>query len=80
MVFDLGIGMILEFFQSEGKIPVKREELKIRERGSEILGAVLLSMREEILSGPEAVSVNRNTRNETANFVWVAEKTWRVVL
>ena len=25
--------MILDFFQSEGKIPVEREELKIRERG-----------------------------------------------
>ena len=38
-------------------MPVEREELKIRERGSEILGAVLLSMIEEILSGPEAVSI-----------------------
>ena len=22
--------------------------------------------------------VNRNTRNETANFIWVTEKSWRV--
>ena len=36
-VFDLKIGAILEFFQSEGKIPVERKELKIRERGGEIL-------------------------------------------
>ena len=46
----------MEFFQSEGNIPVESEELKIIERGSEILGAVLWSMIEEILSGPEAVS------------------------
>lgn len=31
----------LEFFQSEGKIPVDRQGLKIRERESEIVGAVL---------------------------------------
>ena len=37
VIFDLGIGTILEFVQSEGKVPVEREELKIRERGSEIL-------------------------------------------
>ena len=69
----------MEFFQSEGNIPVEREELKIRERGSEILRAVLWSMIEEIPSGSEAV-FPRNTRNETANFIWVTEKSWRVVL
>ena len=53
----MGIGTILEFFQSEGNIPVEREELKIIERGSEILGAVLWSMIEEIPSGSEAVSI-----------------------
>ena len=52
----MGIGTILEFFQSEGNIPVEREELKIRERGGEILGAVLWSVIEVILSGPEAMS------------------------
>ena len=50
----MGIGTI---FQSEGKILVEKEELKIREIGSEILGAVLWSVIEEILSGPEAVSI-----------------------
>ena len=30
------------------KIPVEREELKIRERGSELLGTVLWSVIEEI--------------------------------
>ena len=53
----MGTCTILEFFQSEGKIVDEREELKIRERGSEILGAVLWSMIEEIPSGPEAVSI-----------------------
>ena len=53
----MGISTILEFVQSEGRIPVEREELKIRERGSEILGVVLHSMIEEILSGSEAVSI-----------------------
>ena len=53
----MGIGTILEFFQSEGNIPVEREELKIIERGSEILGAVLWTMIEEILSRPQAVSI-----------------------
>ena len=38
-------------------MPVEREELKIRERRSEILAAVLWSMIEEKLSGPEAVSI-----------------------
>ena len=52
----MGIGTILEVFQSEGKIPVESELLKIRKRGSEILGAVLLSIIEEKLSGPEVVS------------------------
>ena len=37
-------------------MPVEREELKISERGSEILGSVLWSMIEEIPSGPETVS------------------------
>ena len=40
--------MIFEFFESEVKIPVEREELKIRERGSELLGASLWSIIEEI--------------------------------
>ena len=53
----MGISTILEFVQSEGRIPVEREELKIRERGSEILGVVLHSMIEEILSGSESVSI-----------------------
>ena len=56
-VFDFGIGTILEFFQSEGNIPVEREDLKIRGKGSKILGPVLWSVIEEILSGPEAVSI-----------------------
>ena len=33
--------MILEFFQSEKKVSVEREELKIRKRRCEIAGAVL---------------------------------------
>ena len=53
----MGIGTILKFFQSEGKISVEREELIIRERGSEILGAVLWSIIEEVPSGPETVSI-----------------------
>ena len=65
----MGIGTILEFFQSEGKILVEKEELKIRERGSEILGAVLWSVIEEIVRTRS--SVNRNTRNETVDFIWV---------
>ena len=49
--------MILEFCQSKGNVPVEREELKIMEKRSEILGAVLWNMIEEMLSGPEAVSI-----------------------
>ena len=69
---------MLEIFQSEGNIPVEREELKIIERGSEILGAVLWSMIEEIPSGLEAVSIR--IRDETADIIWVTEKIWRVVM
>ena len=47
----------MEFFQSEEKIPVDREELKIRRKGSEILGAVSWSTIEEIPSAPKAVSI-----------------------
>ena len=54
---NLGIGTIFEHLQSQGKIPVEREELKIGEKESEILGALLWSMIEEIPSGPEAVSI-----------------------
>ena len=65
----MGIGTILEFFQSEGKILLEKEKLKIRERGSEILGAVLWCVIEEIVRTRS--SVNRNTRNETVDFIWV---------
>ena len=57
VVFDLGISTMLEFFQSEVKMAVERKELKIRERRSEIIGAVLWNMIEEMPSGLEAVSI-----------------------
>ena len=38
-------------------MPVEREKLKISERGSKILGAVLWSTVEEISSKPEVVSI-----------------------
>ena len=44
----MGMGMIFDFFESEVKISVEREELKIRERGSELLGALLWSIIEVI--------------------------------
>ena len=36
----LGIGIIVDDFQSEGRAPVEREELKMMERGAEIERAV----------------------------------------
>ena len=36
----MGIGVIVEDFQSEGRAPVEREELKMIERGAEIERAV----------------------------------------
>ena len=50
------MGTMVEFFHSEGRTPVEREELKIRERGSEIDWAVALSMLAEMASGPAEVS------------------------
>ena len=55
--FDFSKGTMLKFFQFEWKLPVEREELNIKERGREILEAVLRSIIEEIPSGPGAVSV-----------------------
>ena len=50
------MGMIKEFFQSDGKTPVEIEELKIIERGKEIVEAVDFSIQAVILSGPGEVS------------------------
>ena len=52
------------------------EELKIRERGSR--RCVVKHDRGDTVRTRS--SVNRNTRNETANFVWVADEIRRVVL
>ena len=39
---DLGIGTTNEFFQSDGKVLVDNEDLKMRESGREIEKAVLM--------------------------------------
>ena len=52
----MGIGETCEIFQSEGITAVHREELKIRESGTDTEEAVLISILAVILSGPEEVS------------------------
>ena len=50
----MGIGTALEFFQSEGKMPVEIDKLKMRVRGAAIEKAERLSIRAEMPSGPMA--------------------------
>ena len=73
----MGIGYDIGAFQSEWKIAVESEELKIRQRGN-TKSCVVEHVRRDTVRTRS--SVNRNTRNETANFIWVAEKIWRVVM
>ena len=53
---DLGMGTTWECFQSEGKIPDLREELKIRDRGREGERAVGFSIWADMPLGPGEVS------------------------
>ena len=52
----MGIGTIIECFQSVGNTPVERAELKMRERGTEIAIDVDLSILAEMISGPVNLS------------------------
>ena len=54
---DFGIGTIDDNFQERGKTPVLMLRLKIMAIGLAILSAVSLSIRPEILSGPEALGL-----------------------
>ena len=53
---------MLEFFQSEGKIPEEMDWLKMRVRGAAMEEAESLSIRAEIPSGPVEVSEGRLRR------------------
>jgi len=64
----LGIGTMLEFFQSEGKIPEEMDWLKMRVRGAAMEEAESLSIRAEIPSGPVEVSEGR-LRRRCARFL-----------
>ena len=52
----LGVGTMKDSFQSGGRVPVEREELKINVRGRDMEVAVDLSIWAEKESGHEEVS------------------------
>lgn len=58
----MGIGTTKECFQSVGRTPVEREELKMRERGVDIEKAVCLSIVAEIESEPADLSEGMHER------------------
>ena len=59
-----GIGVISEHFHSEGSTPVVKEELKIIDNGTEIVGAVFFNVREKMSSGPRDVFEGMWARRE----------------
>ena len=58
----MGIGTIIEYFQSVGNTPVEREELKMRENGTEMAIDVDLSIFAEMVSGLVNLSAGMKER------------------
>ena len=60
---DFGIGTTDDSFHEFGQTPVLMLKLKIMEIGLAMLTAISLSIRPEILSGPEALEVSIDFSN-----------------